>query len=284
MSILNFCQTEFNNKILTDKNNHIKYDAYKFFSELSDFDYYYDSELKKQVKKNVLRLIESAKNLKSNNLTPDAKSLRDKINSASSRNPYIKIDEIDTCNSIISENPYALLQFMVQPKRQNGGDFGNEKLQQEYIKKVHNILIEKLPSSGKKSYRVSDGIVKINTGKTTETTKSLDFKVVEYNGNKLQNLNIYIVGKITQDSINLDSSGGGAQNNQEKDAYDVISKIDFSKPENSNLKIILLLDGGYYKGKNKLVSEIIKKLEGNTNIFITTSDGIKTVIGSILYN
>lgn len=284
MSILKFCKTEFNNSILTNAIDHIKYDAYKFFSELSDFDYYYDSELKKQVKKNVLRLIESAKNLKSNNLTPDAKKLRDKIKSAALRNPFIKIDEIDTCNSIISQNPYALLQFMVQPKKQNGGEFGNEKIQQEYIKKVHNILIEKLPSSGKKSYRVSDGILKIGTDKSTETTKSLDFKVVEYNGSKLENLNIYIVGKITQDSTNLNSIGGGAQNNQEKDAYDIISKIDFSKPENSNLKIILLLDGGYYKGKNKLVLEIIQKLEGNKNIFITTSDGIKTVIGSILHN
>ena len=87
----------------------------------------------------------------------------------------------------------------------------------------------------------------------------------------------------TTSLIKTTNDAGGAQDNQLQLAEKDIDKIDFINVENKDIYIIFILDGKYYKN-NSYVLELIEKYQNNKNIYLTTSDGIKEVIGSILHD
>ena len=252
------------------------------FQSESNFDLYYLKKMFNNREINRERLINEAWQVKNGEKNKAVKTLKYKISSAIVSGNYKSIDENFIINKIIEGDEVYQHMFMVDPKKQNGSSIGTEFIQTNYIRNklssYSGVNIFRLNNNGKDSFRiVGDKIVK-GANKSSNSTKSLDSTISNY-----QNKKIFTINKVTTSLIKTTNDAGGAQDNQLQLAEKDIDKIDFINVENKDIYIIFILDGKYYKN-NSYVLELIEKYQNNKNIYLTTSDGIKEVIGSILHN
>lgn len=248
----------------------------------SEFDSLYISKCLDQVEINRERLINDALDVRNKINSKGAKELLYKINSAKISGNFKKSTEYSIIEKIIEGDEIYQERFMIKPKRQNGKKAGNEFIQTNYIQNklnyFDNVKILTLNNNGPQSERISNGKVIQNISKGENTTKSMDCKILNDN-----NFRIRTINKITTSLIKETNDSGGSQSNQLELSEKDIDSIDFNNTENQDLYIIFILDGKFYKN-NSYVFGLIRKYENNKHVYLTTSDGIKEVIGSILYS
>lgn len=252
------------------------------FSVESAFDSHYPNKCLDQVEVNRERVINDALDIKNSLKSKGAKDLLYKINSAKISGNFKKTTETFIVERIIEGDEVYQERFMVKPKRQNGKNMGNEFIQTNYIQNkiscYDGVSIVRLNNDGAESERIFNGRVVKNISKGEKTTKSMDCKI-----NNPLNFRIRTINKITTSLIKETNDSGGSQSNQLELSEKDVMTIDFNHVDNQDLYIIFILDGKFYKN-NSYVFELIKKYENNNHIYLTTSDGIKEVIGAILHN
>lgn len=259
-----------------------KLNTAKHFESESNFDLHYLNKMYDNLEINRERVINEAWQVKNGEKNKAVKSLKYKINSAITSGNYKKINEDFILDKIIEGDEVYQHMFMVDPKKQNGASTGTEVIQANYIQNkllsYDDVKIVRLNNKGKESFRiVGDKIVK-GANKSASSTKSLDCMITNTKEKK-----IFTINKVTTSLIATTNDGGGAQDNQLQLSEKDVDKMDFTKVENKNIYIIFILDGKYYKN-NPYVLELIGKYQNNKNIYLTTSDGIEEVIGTILHD
>jgi hypothetical protein len=252
------------------------------FQSESDFDLHYLNKMYDNREINRERVINEAWQVKNGEKNKAVKALKYKISSAIFSGNYKNINEDFIIDKIIEGDEVYQHMFMVDPKKQNGGSTGTEFIQTNYIQNKFSsydgVNILRLNNHGKESFRiVGDKIVK-GANRSANSTKSLDCIITNTKGKT-----IFTINKVTTSLIATTNDGGGAQDNQLHLSEKDVDKIDFTKVENKDIYIIFILDGKYYKN-NLYVLELIEKYQDNKNIYLTTSDGIKEVIGTILHD
>jgi hypothetical protein len=261
----------------------MKLNTRKFFEMKSEFQDFYIEKSQNQVEVNRLRLIRDSKWLLEGKVNKDTDALRTKIKNAIKRSCYKKTSETDILIRIIEGDEVCHDRYMISPKRQNSKkDYGQEFLQDVYISnklsEIGTFEYERLNNNGRDSYRIFNGEIVKGISKNTNTSKSIDFILHNQYG-----LDIYSINKVTASTVKEKGDSGGAQSNQMELAEKGCDTIDFSLKKYQNTYILLIFDGNYFY-KNKYVLNLIEKYKDNKHIYITTSDGIKEVIGSILHN
>lgn len=229
------------------------------------------------------RIINDAKDYTEGSKTGGVKKFIEKYDSAKIRLGYKPETTIQyVAEEIIKGNDGFIGTFMVSPKRQHGKKVGAEYLQTTYIQnqllEFDGFSIDRLNNNGPESERIVDGKIIKGIEKSQNTTKSLDCLI-----NNPLGLKIRCINKVTTSLIKEINDKGGAQGNQLELSEKDVDKIDFSLQSNQNVYIIFILDGKYYKN-NPYVLGLIEKYKENKHVYLTTSDGIKEVIGSILHN
>ena len=259
----------------------MKIDTKNHFKQESHFIDHYLNENVGRVELNRKRLLLDASDFNNQKKTSGAINLEKKINSFIKRR-NISMDTKVIVDKILSGDEVYQGIFMIDPKKQNGSDLGNEATQVNYIQEKLNIFsnvkILRLDNHGPNSERILNGKLIKGTPKSSDTTKSLDCEIINP-----KNIKIRTINKITTSLIKEVNDGGGAQSNQLELCEKGVGEIDFSEIDNQNLIIIFILDGKFYV-RNNYVFELIKKYEKNENVYFTTSDGIQEVIRAILYN
>ena len=252
------------------------------FQSESNFDLHYLTKMLDNREINRERLISEAWQVKNGEKNKAVKALKYKIKSKIFSGNYKNINEDFIIDKIIEGDEVYQHMFMVDPKKQNGSSTGTEFIQTNYIQNklssYNEVNITRLKNNGKESFRiVGDQVVK-GANKGLNSTKSLDC-MIENPQDKI----IFTINKVTTSLIAETNDSGGAQDNQLQLSEKDVDKLDFTKVENKDIYIIFILDGKYYKN-NSYVSELIEKYQDNKNIYLTTSDGIEEVIGSILHD
>ncbi len=260
-----------------------KLNTLKHFREESPFDRHLVDDTLARVFINRDRIINDAKNYTEGKKTEGVKKFIEKYNSAKIRLGYKSETTIQyVAEEIIKGNDGFIGTFMVSPKRQHGKDVGAEYLQTTYIQnqlsEFSGVFINRLKNNGPESERIVDGKIIKGIEKSQNTTKSLDCLV-----DNPKDLVIRCINKVTTSLIQEINDKGGAQGNQLELSEKDVDKIDFSLQSNQNVYIIFILDGKYYKN-NPYVLGLIEKYKENKHVYLTTSDGIKEVIGAILHN
>ena len=252
------------------------------FIGVSDFDEHYVNMILNQVEINRIRLIRDSNDVKYGRNTDGARKLIYKINSAIISENYGDISVNDIIEKILDGDKIYQGRFMIKPKRQNGKKEGAELIQIDYIQKIingiYNVNIVKLPSKGVDSYRIVDGEIVQGAEKNINTTKSFDGQILNNCGKS-----IFLINKVTCSIIEETNDYGGSQSNQLELAEKHIMDIDFTGEKYKDTYIILLFDGKFYKN-NSYVLQLIEKYSSNKHIYITTSNGIKEILGTILHN
>jgi hypothetical protein len=261
----------------------MKLNTQKFFERHSEFQDYYIEKNQNQIEVNRDRLILTSKSLLNGVSNKCTNTLRKKIESAIDRGGYKNTTETDILTKIVNGDEVYQHMFMIDPKKQNGkSEYGQEFLQSKYLSdklnKFEGFSFRKLPNNGKESYRISDGDIVKGIPKDVNTSKSID-----YNLHNPHNLYIYTINKVTTSLIKKTKDSGGAQSNQMELAEKGCDTIDFSLEKHKNTYVLLIFDGTYYYN-NQYIFNLIEKYKNNKHIYITTSDGIEEVIGSILHN
>jgi hypothetical protein len=259
-----------------------KIDTSKHFEKETEFDYLLVNDNLSRAKINRQRLIRDAWDCKIGNKTKDSQKLIEKIKSASIRQAWEKTTESDVIERIIQGDDITIGQFMVDPKKQHGKLIGAEYLQTFYIQnklsEFNGVEIKRMNNKGSKSERIIDGSIVCGIEKNENTTKSLDCEIKNDFG-----LRIRCINKATTSLLKDINDKGGAQDNQLQLSEKDVDKINFDLSINKDLYIVFILDGKFYK-KNSYVLGLIDKYKNNKHVYFTTSDGIKEVIGTILYN
>jgi hypothetical protein len=252
------------------------------FIGVSNFDEHYITKTLNQVEINRARLISDANDVKCGRNTDGTRKLIYKINSAIVSENYGNISINDIIEKILDGDKIYQGRFMINPKRQNGKKEGAELIQIDYIQNkingFYNVNIVKLPSKGVDSYRIVNGEIVRGAEKNINTTKSFDVQILNDCGKS-----IFLINKVTCSIIEETNDYGGSQSNQLELSEKHIMDIDFTNDKYKDTYIILLFDGKFYKN-NSYVLQLIEKYSSNKHIYITTSDGIKEILGTILYN
>ena len=259
-----------------------KLNTTKHFTKETEFDNLLVDDNLRRVEINRQRVIRDALDSKLGKKTPNVKTLKQKIKSASIRRAWKKTSENDAIERIIEGDDITIGMFMVDPKKQHGQEVGAEYLQTVYIQNKFSdfncVEIQRMNNNGPESERIVNGQVMKGVEKGENTTKSLDCKILNPKG-----LRIRCINKTTTSLIKEINDKGGAQDNQLQLAEKDVDKINFDLPINNDLYIVFILDGKFYKS-NSYVLELIEKYKNNKHVYFTTSDGIKEVIGAILHN
>lgn len=261
----------------------MKLDTSNHFTYETPFDNLIIDDNLLRVNVNKERIINDAKDYLCGKKTNGVTDFIKKFNSAKIRRGYGPNTTLETvAKKIVDRDDVYVGQFMIDPKKQNGKNVGVEYLQTSYIQEqlseFDDVRINRLPSNGDESERIMDGEIIKGVKKSQNTTKSLDCSV-----HNPKNFKIRCINKATTSLIEEINDKGGAQGNQLELSEKDVDKIDFNLHTNQNVYIIFILDGKYYKN-NSYVFELIEKYKKNKNVYLTTSDGIKEVIRSVLYN
>jgi uncharacterized Zn ribbon protein len=258
-----------------------KLDTKNHFQFESEFINHYSIKTVSQVEVNRQRLISAVYDIKQGFSTKDTKTLLYKINSLRQRRNITESDETIFSKILEGDTIYHSI-FMIDPKKQNGTQTGNEFIQTNYIQKkldeLDSVNIIRLPNKGPNSERIVEGKIVKGIGKSADSTKSIDCFI-----ENPKNLKIRTINKITTSLVLETNDAGGAQSNQLELSEKGVSEIDFSLLQNQNIYILFILDGKFFINNN-YVNQLIEKYKENKNVYFTTSDGIKEVIGSILHN
>lgn len=140
---------------------------------------------------------------------------------------------------ILDDSNFASF-FAKDPSRQGI----HEKIAAEYIRTLKLDYFRVLPKGGKNAlYPAFNGVDNTNE----YNVKSLDFEI------KIGQVNIYTICKHTDQE-------GGAQDNQYNDVLQTIKAIKKTN-ELKNIKYVAILDGEYYRRKNRL--DFLNKISEN---------------------
>jgi len=231
-------------------------------------------------RRNFLRAQKEAKQYYDGVSNKQVRDLINKIKGYIQRyNSKYTVDHI--LDRIIQGDEIFLTQFSVQPKRQGSSkDFG---LQEFQVSRINSVLIEmgfqvvSIPTSGPKSIRIENGEFRFGVSKTASTTSSID-AVTSGNESKC----IYNIMKVTH-SLTSKKDKGGMQGHQLENALKGLENIDFTKSENLDKYVVVVLDGLYYQ-ENPILFQIINKFKDNKHVYFTTSYKYQDVLRAILHN
>jgi len=263
-----------------------KLNTSEHFKQKTQFDEILVNDNLRRVVMNRKRIVDDAKDFLIGKKTKGVQDLVKKFDSAKIRLGYKPETTLNfVAEKIVNGDDGFIGTFMVQPKRQHGKSVGAEFLTVDYIQSNQfnnfvGVKIERLPNQGPNSERICKGQLVKGIDKSEETTKSLDGKITLQNKPEIE---IRTIHKTTTSLLSETNDGGGAQSNQLELSEKDVDKINFDSIHNQNLYIIFILDGKFYKNNNYVLG-LIDKYKTNKNVYFTTSDGIKEVIGTILYN
>ena len=247
----------------------------KYFEIDFGLDAFYERGIYDQVEVNRVELLKNCYKIIKGISDKETEALIKKIESdRQRRNISYSLEKI--IENILIDEVYQG-RYMIDPKRQNGKNVGNEYLQELYINdKISKFGCEfkRLPNNGDDSYRIIDGVLKKGVTKDSETTKSIDGVIITPNKNK----SIFTINKITHSLVEDVNDTGGAQGNQFELSLSDSKRIDFDK--SSDTYIIYIYDGKFYKNNPHLMDAISKN--DSVNVYYTTSDGIEEIVKDII--
>ena len=275
MSILKFCKTddfvENDKKLKATNFENIKvlekFTNYLPTNNFNNFFEWFESERISKTKLNTQDCIISAKNLIKNINSKTDSWLKIKIQNYMIRNGF-DLDIQTILQKIESDELFAAL-FSKPFMKQGVEDTQLFYLKDKYFIQSNRGKSDKFPitANGENSYRfTNDGQFKKGIKKTNKTSKSIDSLIF------IGDTRFWTTQKVTTDD-------GGATNSVNDDIIKFLkpNMIFLNRNTNNTDKFVYLLDGPYWKRKNRKTDkynrlELLQKEFQNENIIICDSD------------